>query len=42
MMKDKDVMVEIDFPKVQKLYPIIRFMNAFNKSNNEKAPAGSV
>ena len=41
LMKDKDVMVEIDFPKVQKLYPIIRFMNAIKKSNIEKAPAGS-
>ncbi len=42
LMKDGDVLVEIDFPKIQKLYPIIRFMNAIKKSNTEKAPAGSV
>lgn len=29
--------VEIDFPKVQKLYPVIRFMNAARKMNQEKA-----
>jgi len=42
MMKDGSVLVETDFPKVQKLYPIIRFMNAIKKSNAEKAPAGIV
>lgn len=41
LTKDSDVMVEIDFAKVQKLYPIIRFMNAIKKINIEKAPAGS-
>jgi hypothetical protein len=29
--------IEIDFPKVQKLYPVIRFMNAVRKMNQEKA-----
>lgn len=42
LLKDEEVLVEIDFLKVQKLYPIIRFMNAIKKSNNEKAPAGSL
>jgi CRP-like cAMP-binding protein len=40
VMKDGDVLVEIDFPKVQKIYPIIRFMNAIKKSNQEKGSAG--
>lgn len=40
-MKDGAILVEIDFPKMQKLYPIIRFMNAIKKSNSEKAPAGA-
>lgn len=35
-------LIEVDFPKVQKLYPIIRFMNAIKKSNNEKAPQGGL
>lgn len=29
--------IEIDFPKVQKLYPVIRFMNAVRKMNQEKS-----
>lgn len=37
LMKDELVLVEIDFPKVQKFYPIIRFMNAVKKINAEKA-----
>ena len=41
LMQDGNVLVETDFPKIQKLYPIIRFMNAIKKSNAEKAPAGS-
>jgi hypothetical protein len=41
-MMDGNVLVETDFPKVQKLYPIIRFMNAIKKSNAEKMPAGAV
>jgi CRP/FNR family cyclic AMP-dependent transcriptional regulator len=40
-MKDGEVLVEMDFPKILKLYPVIRFMNAIKKSNSEKAPAGS-
>lgn len=38
VMKDGLVMVECDFPKVQRMYPIIRFMNAIKKNNAEKAP----
>lgn len=38
VVKDTTVMVEVDLLKVQKLFPIIRFMNAIKKSNNEKAP----
>lgn len=30
-------LVEVDFPKVQKMYPIIRFMNAVRKINREKS-----
>lgn len=36
-MKDGAVLVETDFGKVQKLYPVIRFMNAIKKSNAEKS-----
>jgi CRP/FNR family cyclic AMP-dependent transcriptional regulator len=39
VMKDGETMVETDFAKVQKMYPIIRFMNAIRKSNEEKANA---
>jgi CRP-like cAMP-binding protein len=38
--KDGQVLVETDFPKVQKMYPVIRFMNAVKKLNSEKDPAG--
>ncbi|MBA2404484.1 MAG: Crp/Fnr family transcriptional regulator [Bdellovibrionales bacterium] len=37
LMKDGQVFVEADMGKVQKMYPIIRFMNAIRKSNTEKA-----
>ena len=37
LMKDGQVFVESDMGKVQKMYPIIRFMNAVKKSNAEKA-----
>lgn len=40
-MEEGRVMVEIDYPKMEKLYPIIRFMNAIRKSNAEKAPTGA-
>jgi len=36
VMKDGQIFVEVDFPKVQKMYPIIRFMNSIKKSNVEK------
>lgn len=36
-MKDGQVLVETDFPKVQKMYPVIRFMNAIKKLNAERA-----
>ena len=41
VMKEGDIMVETDFQKIQKLYPIIRFMNAIRKLNIEKDPAQS-
>jgi CRP/FNR family cyclic AMP-dependent transcriptional regulator len=31
--------VEVDFPKLKKMYPIIRFMNAIKKLNQEKSGA---
>lgn len=37
LMKDGTIYVEVDFAKVQKMYPIIRFMNAVKKSNLDKA-----
>lgn len=37
LMKDGQVFVEADMGKVQKMYPVIRFMNAVRKSNLEKA-----
>jgi len=37
LMKDGQVFIEADMGKVQKLYPVIRFMNAIKKSNEEKA-----
>lgn len=42
VMKDGQILVEADLPKIQKMYPIIRFMNAIKNSNAEKAPAGTV
>lgn len=39
MVQEGKSLVEIDFPKVQKMYPVIRFMNAIKKSNQEKDPA---
>jgi CRP/FNR family cyclic AMP-dependent transcriptional regulator len=41
VMKDGHVLVETDFPKLQKLYPITRFMNAIKKVNLEKDPASN-
>ena len=38
LTQDGEVLVEVDFAKVQKFYPIIRFMNAIRKENTEKAP----
>lgn len=40
VMKDGQVLVETDFPKLQKFYPIMRFMNAVKKLNAEKSTAG--
>jgi CRP/FNR family transcriptional regulator, cyclic AMP receptor protein len=39
LMKDGNVYIEADMVKVQKMYPIIRFMNALKKSNLEKTGA---
>lgn len=36
LMKDGKVFIEVDIAKVQKQYPVIRFMNAIRKSNQEK------
>lgn len=41
VMKDSQVLVETDYPKLQKLYPVIRFMNAVKKLNIEKDPASA-
>lgn len=41
LMKDGKVLIEADMAKVQKMYPVIRFMNAVKKSNAEKATPGS-
>lgn len=35
-MKDGLVLVETDFAKIQRLYPVIRFLSAIKKSNAEK------
>jgi CRP/FNR family cyclic AMP-dependent transcriptional regulator len=37
VMKDGMVLVEADIPKIQKMYPVIRFMSAVRKLNAEKA-----
>ena len=39
--EDGKILVETDFAKVQKLYPIIRFMNSIRRSNQEKDPTSS-
>jgi CRP-like cAMP-binding protein len=36
LMKDGTVFIEADMAKVQKQYPVIRFVNAVKKSNTEK------
>lgn len=36
VMKDGSIMVEADFTKIQRMYPIIRFMNGMKKQNIEK------
>lgn len=36
VMQDGQVLIEADMAKVQKMYPVIRFMNAIKKSNAEK------
>lgn len=37
LSKDGQIFVEADLPKVQKLYPVIRFMNAIRRMNAEKS-----
>lgn len=37
LSKDGQIFVETDLPKVQKLYPVMRFMNAIRKMNAEKS-----
>lgn len=37
VMQDGEMLVEIDFPKLQRIYPTIKFMNFINKINREKA-----
>jgi CRP/FNR family transcriptional regulator, cyclic AMP receptor protein len=37
VMKDSHLFVEIDLEKMQKLFPVIRFMNSIRKVNQEKA-----
>ncbi|HXH32377.1 MAG TPA: cyclic nucleotide-binding domain-containing protein [Bacteriovoracaceae bacterium] len=39
VIMDGQVLAETDFPKIQKMYPIIRFINAVKKMNIEKATA---
>jgi CRP/FNR family cyclic AMP-dependent transcriptional regulator len=39
VIKEGSILVEIDFPKVQKLYPIIHFMNEIKRLNAEYASA---
>lgn len=40
VMQDGELLVEIDFPKLQRLYPTIRFVNTIGRVNKEKASAG--
>jgi CRP/FNR family cyclic AMP-dependent transcriptional regulator len=35
-VQDGEALIEIDFPKLQKLYPVIRFVNLMNNANKEK------
>ena len=37
VMQDGEALVEIDFPKLQRMYPTIKFVNYINKINREKA-----
>jgi CRP/FNR family transcriptional regulator, cyclic AMP receptor protein len=37
IMKDNTTFLETDFSKVQKFYPVIRFVNAIRRSNEEKS-----
>lgn len=37
LIKDGSVYIEADMAKVQKMYPVIRFMNAIKKNNQEKS-----
>ena len=36
-VQGEELLVEIDMPKLQKLYPTIKFMNSVNRQNREKA-----
>jgi len=36
-VENGEVLVEIDLPKLQKLWPTIKFVNAVNKMNRERA-----
>ena len=38
VISDGKVLVETDFKKIQKIFPVIRFMNAVKKSNSDKNP----
>lgn len=40
-MQEGKVFIEADMNKVQKMYPVIRFMNAIRKTNTEKTGAGA-
>ncbi len=37
MISNGEVLIEINFSKVAKMYPVIKFVNAINKQNKEKA-----
>lgn len=37
LIQDGKIFIEADMGKVQKLYPVVRFMNAVKRMNNEKA-----
>ena len=36
-VQDGEILVEIDMAKLQRMYPIIKFVNSVNKQNREKA-----